>query len=78
MRKDIKSLSEGIRSLLGEKHPIIEKCAKYFFELDGGKKLRPTMVLLIAKAVGHHMSMMHQPNGGATTNGKGEMDTGMA
>lgn len=48
---EIDSLSDGIRSLLGSDHPVLEVCARYFFELDGGKKIRPTMVLLMSHAV---------------------------
>jgi len=43
-----------LQSLLGSDHPVLEACAKYFFELDGGKKIRPTMVLLISRAVAAH------------------------
>lgn len=37
---------------------MLEACAKYFFELDGGKKIRPTMVLLVAEATGYHQRLM--------------------
>ena len=47
---DITTLSSGIKTLLGSDHPVLEVCARYFFELDGGKKIRPTMVLLMAYA----------------------------
>ena len=30
--------------------------AKYFFDFDGGKKVRPALVLLMAHAVNSHMS----------------------
>ncbi|TFJ87238.1 hypothetical protein NSK_001570 [Nannochloropsis salina CCMP1776] len=45
---------DPFKSLLGSDHPVLEACAKYFFELDGGKKIRPTMVLLISRAVAAH------------------------
>lgn len=41
---DLSSLSDGIKSLIGTDHPVLNAAAKYFFELDGGKKIRPTMV----------------------------------
>jgi geranylgeranyl pyrophosphate synthase len=41
----------GIKELLGSDHPVLESCAKYFFELDGGKKIRPTMVLAVSYAL---------------------------
>lgn len=53
---EITSLSAGIRKLLGSDHPVLELCARYFFEAgrDGGKKVRPTMVLLMAIATNKH------------------------
>uniref|UniRef100_A0A7S1U6T1 Uncharacterized protein n=1 Tax=Phaeomonas parva TaxID=124430 RepID=A0A7S1U6T1_9STRA len=48
----ITSLGDGIKHLLGSDHPVLQACAQYFFELDGGKKIRPTMVLLVAAACG--------------------------
>lgn len=44
-------LSGGIKELLGSDHPVLESCAKYFFEIDGGKKIRPTMVLAVSYAL---------------------------
>lgn len=41
----------GIKDLLGSDHPVLESCAKYFFEIDGGKKIRPTMVLAVSYAL---------------------------
>lgn len=52
VEKDLSSLSGGIKELLGSDHPVLEKCAKYFFEVDGGKKIRSTMVLAISYALG--------------------------
>jgi len=61
---EITSLSEGIRTLLGSDHPVLELCARYFFESgrDGGKKVRPTMVLLLSLATNHHSSVRAAPN----------------
>jgi geranylgeranyl pyrophosphate synthase len=39
---------------LGVDHPVLSKVAKYFFEIDGGKKMRPTMAILMARAVESH------------------------
>jgi geranylgeranyl pyrophosphate synthase len=47
----IHQLLGGIKELLGSDHPVLESCAKYFFELDGGKKIRPTMVLAVSYAL---------------------------
>jgi hypothetical protein len=51
VEKDISTLSGGIKELLGSDHPVLEACAKYFFEIDGGKKIRPTMVLAVSYAL---------------------------
>jgi solanesyl diphosphate synthase len=51
VEKDISTLSGGIKDLLGSDHPVLESCAKYFFEIDGGKKIRPTMVLAVSYAL---------------------------
>ena len=51
VEKDITTLSGGIKELLGSDHPVLESCAKYFFEIDGGKKIRPTMVLAVSYAL---------------------------
>lgn len=51
VEEDVSTLSGGIKSLLGSDHPVLESCAKYFFEIDGGKKIRPTMVLAMSYAL---------------------------
>ncbi len=51
VEKDICTLSGGIKELLGSDHPVLEACAKYFFDIDGGKKIRPTMVLAVSYAL---------------------------
>lgn len=50
---DVDSLSESIREdLLGTDHPVLNQAASYFFgEADGGKKVRPLMVMLLARAL---------------------------
>lgn len=53
-KEDMKSLSESIRTdLIGSDHPVLSKAASYFFEegQDGGKKVRPMMVLLLSRAM---------------------------
>lgn len=52
VERDASALSGGIKDLLGSDHPVLETCAKYFFEMDGGKKIRPVMVLAVAYALG--------------------------
>jgi len=51
VEKDIGSLSGGIKELLGSDHPVLASCAKYFFDNDGGKKIRPSMVLAVSYAL---------------------------
>ncbi len=59
---DLRSINSSIRELLGVDHPILSTVAKYFFDWDGGKKVRPALVLLMAHAVNQHMA--------ATTGGR--------
>ena len=40
----------SIKDLLGSDHPVLERVAQYFFDVEGGKKIRPTMVLLMSRA----------------------------
>ncbi|CAM9260835.1 unnamed protein product [Ectocarpus sp. 12 AP-2014] len=47
---ELAGLSDGIKSLIGTEHAVLNAAAKYFFELDGGKKIRPTMVILMSQA----------------------------
>lgn len=51
---DIGGLSDGIKSLIGTDHPVLNAAAKYFFEIDGGKKIRPTMVRTVCHTPAHH------------------------
>ncbi len=68
----MRTLSQGIKSLLGSDHPVLEACAKYLFELDGGKKIRPTMVLLMARAAAADEAARRERRGGggAVKNGQ--------
>jgi len=54
-------LSGGIKELLLSDHPVLEACAKYFFDTaGGGKQIRPTMVLLISKALNGESDILLQ------------------
>eukprot|EP00980_Cylindrotheca_fusiformis_P006307 scaffold1352_cov144-Cylindrotheca_fusiformis.AAC.13 len=62
-KKEVENLSKSIRDdLLGSENPVLTKAASYFFEsADGGKKIRPMMIMLLARALaetignsGHH------------------------
>ena len=56
-KADMQTLSQSIRAdLIGSDHPVLSKAASYFFEegQDGGKKVRPMMVLLLSRAMEIH------------------------
>lgn len=61
VEKDIKTMSGGIKELLGSDHPVLEQCARYFFEIDGGKKIRPTMVMAVSHALNAQRSYKRNP-----------------
>jgi geranylgeranyl pyrophosphate synthase len=53
-RPELQLLSKSIREdLIGTDHPVLNKAASYFFDggADGGKKVRPMMVLLLSRAL---------------------------
>lgn len=50
VQEQLRFVTESIKQILGTDHPVLSTVAKYFFEQDGGKKVRPTMVLLISQA----------------------------
>ena len=52
-KSELEDLSRSIREdLLGTDHPVLNQAASYFFENSaGGKKVRPLMVLLLARAL---------------------------
>jgi len=56
-QNDVDSLSRSIREdLIGTDHPVLNKAASYFFgDADGGKKVRPLMVMLISRALADTM-----------------------
>ena len=53
-QNDLDTLDRSIREdLIGTDHPVLNMAASYFFQpnVDGGKKVRPRMVLLLSKAL---------------------------
>jgi geranylgeranyl pyrophosphate synthase len=54
---ELSSLSHSIKQdLLGTDHPVLNQAASYFFDAaDGGKKVRPMMVLLLSRALSESM-----------------------
>ena len=62
-KEDLQHLSANIRNdLIGTDHPVLNKAASYFFEdgHDGGKKVRPMMILLLSRAMSHHASLNYK------------------
>ena len=57
VKKESSALSNNIKELLGSDHPVLSTVANYFFNVDGGKKMRPVLVLLFAKAAAFHRSV---------------------
>ena len=58
-RDEITQLASSIRQdLIGTDHPVLNKAASYFFEssVDGGKKVRPMLVLLLSRALADSVS----------------------
>merc|ERR1719453_2669513 len=66
VEEDIIALAGGIKHLLGSDHPVLESCAKYFFDQEkgGGKTIRPTMVLAVSYALNMGISNSHVSEGG--------------
>lgn len=64
---EVESLSESIREdLLGTDHPVLNKAAAYFFaSADGGKKVRPMMVMLLSRALAETMGASEPRDGSA-------------
>lgn len=49
VEKDLSLLAENLKSLIGAKHPILSAAAEHLFGA-GGKRIRPAIVLLLARA----------------------------
>ena len=69
---ELDSMSQSIREdLLGTDHPVLNKAASYFFgSADGGKKVRPMMVLLLSRALADTMNSTSVASGGAHRNSR--------
>ena len=51
VEKELQPFSDSIKELVSTDQPILSMAAKHFFEKRHGKRFRPTIVQLIAKAV---------------------------
>ena len=67
---DIRRLNKSIKELLGSDHPVLDTVAQYFFDIEGGKKIRPTMILLVSRAT--------NINGALKQNASDAMDVGVS
>jgi len=69
--EDLAGLNASIRSILGVDHPVLSRVAQYFFAMEGGKKMRPAMVLLMSHAVNAHMEAERSGVAAAAGSGAG-------
>lgn len=58
---EMTTLTGNIRMLLGSAHPTLAKVAKYYISSEGGKHIRPLIVLLVSKALSHSRSPSRTP-----------------
>lgn len=56
VKKDLSRISGHIKEFIRSDHPLLHAAATYLFDMDTGKKIRATMVLLTAKACGGKIS----------------------
>ncbi|GAB9464856.1 Solanesyl diphosphate synthase [Globisporangium polare] len=61
VQDEMADINGSIKKILGSDHPVLSAVAQYFFEHDGGKKVRPTMILLIAHAAEAHRAAVGSP-----------------
>lgn len=61
VEQDMVNINDSIKRILGSDHPVLAAVARYFFEHDGGKKVRPTMVLLVSRAAEAHRRVTNTP-----------------
>eukprot|EP00511_Aplanochytrium_stocchinoi_P006463 CAMPEP_0204827330 /NCGR_PEP_ID=MMETSP1346-20131115/4798_1 /ASSEMBLY_ACC=CAM_ASM_000771 /TAXON_ID=215587 /ORGANISM="Aplanochytrium stocchinoi, Strain GSBS06" /LENGTH=413 /DNA_ID=CAMNT_0051955697 /DNA_START=625 /DNA_END=1866 /DNA_ORIENTATION=+ len=52
---ELKKMNSNIKDLLGSDHPVLSTVANYFFSQEGGKKIRPVLVILFARAANAHV-----------------------
>lgn len=67
VEKELQPFADSIKELVSSDQPILSMAAKHFFEKRHGKRFRPTIVQLVAKAVA-----AAQPEQSIMVNGKSE------
>nr|YP_010330268.1 prenyl transferase [Porphyridium aerugineum]UNJ17984.1 prenyl transferase [Porphyridium aerugineum] len=53
IEKDLNILNYNLQHMVGERHPVLYAAAEHLFSA-GGKRIRPALVLLVAKAINNH------------------------
>mmetsp|Transcript_52003 Transcript_52003/g.62559 ORF Transcript_52003/g.62559 Transcript_52003/m.62559 type:complete len:537 (-) Transcript_52003:265-1875(-) len=70
VEKELQPFSDSIKELVSTDQPILSMAAKHFFEKRHGKRFRPTIVQLVAKAVAaaapEDLSSLESNEGNAT------------
>ena len=56
VEKELYNLEHNLKAVAGTRHPILYAAAKHLFEA-GGKRIRPALVLLVAKATSEHQDI---------------------
>ena len=69
VEKELQPFSDSIKELVSSDQPILSMAAKHFFEKRHGKRFRPTIVQLVAKAVAAQEpeSMVRHVNGDSSS-----------
>lgn len=65
VEKELQPFSDSIKELVSTDQPILSMAAKHFFEKRHGKRIRPTIVQLVSKAVAACEPETWNPNGEA-------------
>jgi len=77
VEKELKPFADSISELVSSDQPILSMAAKHFFEKRHGKRFRPTIVQLMAKAVTvstpEHLIKGSAPSSNATPDNNWEM-----
>jgi geranyl diphosphate synthase len=71
VEKELQPFSDSIKELVSTDQPILSMAAKHFFEKRHGKRFRPTIVQLMAKAVAEASPEQVMANVAVEINGNG-------
>jgi all-trans-nonaprenyl-diphosphate synthase len=56
VKEDMEMMNTNIKNIVGNRHPMLMAAAEQIFGA-GGKKLRPVLVFLVARATAMHMGL---------------------